>query len=65
MEWIFFALGVAVIAAVGVGIGLLVARRIAGRAERRSGGEDSAFMTEVGPPPGAGDDDGKGSAADA
>ena len=64
MEWIFFALGVALIAAVGVAIGLLVARRIAGRAERRSGGEDSAFMTEVGPPPGT-DDDEKGGAAGA
>jgi hypothetical protein len=64
VEWIFFALGVALIAAVGVGIGLLVARRIAGRAERRSGGEDSAFMTEVGPPPGA-DADAKEGADDA
>lgn len=53
MEWIFFALGVVVIAAIGVGIGLVVARRVAGRAERRSGGEDSAFMTPVGPPPDA------------
>lgn len=53
MEWIFFALGVAAIAIVGVAIGLVVARRVAGRAERRSGGEDSAFMTEVGPPPDA------------
>lgn len=64
MEWIFFALGVALIAVVGVAIGLFVARRIAGRAERRSGGEDSAFMTEVGPPPET-DDAGKGGAADA
>jgi hypothetical protein len=51
VEWIFFALGVAVIAVIGVGVGLLVARRVAGRAERRTGGEDSAFMTPVGPPP--------------
>ncbi len=53
MEWISFALGVVVIAAVGIGLGLVVARRVAGRAERRSGGEDSAFMTPVGPPPDA------------
>jgi len=53
VEWIFFALAVAVIAVIGVGVGLLVARRVAGRAERRSGGDDSAFMTPVGPPPDA------------
>lgn len=58
MEWLFFALGVAVIAVIGIALGLVAGRAIAARAERREGNGEDAFMTPVGAPeePGAGAD---------
>jgi hypothetical protein len=49
VDWIFFAVGVAVIGLVGIGLGLVLGRAVARRAARREG-ESSAFMTPVGPP---------------
>jgi hypothetical protein len=63
MDWIFFALGVVVVGVVGIAVGLFIAGRLSGWAERRGGKADSAFMTPVGPPPGpeaAGMDGGHG-----
>lgn len=51
MEWLLFAIGVAVIGLIGIGLGLLAGRAWARRAERRSTGGDDAFMTPVGPAP--------------
>jgi len=53
VEWIFFGLAVAVVAVIGIGVGLFVASRLGGGVERRGDVEDGAFMTPVGPPPDA------------
>lgn len=50
MEWILFAIGVAVIGLAGIGLGLVAGRAWARRAEHRSGGRDEEFATPVGPP---------------
>lgn len=68
MEWLLFAIGVAVVGVIGIGLGLVAGRAWARRAERRSGAGDEEFMTPVGPPPedqeasagGTGDGGGKG-----
>lgn len=56
MEWIFFAVGVAVIGVIGIALGLVLGRAVARRAARREGVESDSFMTPVGPA-GAGDED--------
>lgn len=53
MEWIFFAVGVAVIGVIGIALGLVLGRAVARRSARREG-ESDAFMTPIGP---AGDGD--------
>ena len=50
LEWILFALGVVVIGAVGIGIGLLVAGPMFAWGDRRGDGEGGTVMTEAGPP---------------
>lgn len=50
MEWLLFAIGIAVIGLVGIGLGLVAGRAWARRADRRSGDGDDEFMTPVGPP---------------
>ena len=51
MEWIFFAVGVAVIGVIGIALGLVLGRAVARRAARREGVESDSFMTPIGPPP--------------
>lgn len=52
LEWLLFALAVAVIGAIGIAIGLFIAGRATRWGDRRSAGKDNTFMTEVGPPAG-------------
>jgi hypothetical protein len=49
-DWILFALGVVLIGAVGIGIGLLVAGPLSAWGDRHGDGEGDTFVTEVGPP---------------
>jgi hypothetical protein len=51
VEWIFFAVGVAVIGVIGIALGLVLGRAVARRAARREGVESDSFMTPIGPPP--------------
>jgi hypothetical protein len=48
VEWIFFAVGVAVIGVIGIALGLVLGRAVARRAARREGVESDSFMTPVG-----------------
>lgn len=51
MEWIFFAVAVAVIGFIGIAVGLALGRAIdERRAARGEGVESDSFMTPVGPP---------------
>lgn len=63
MEWIFFAVGVAVIGIIGIALGLMLGRAVARRAARREGVESDSFMTPVGPPPSGDDGDRAGGEA--
>jgi hypothetical protein len=52
LDWILFALAVAVIGAIGIAIGLFIAGRATRWGDRRSAEKDNTFMTEGGPPAG-------------
>jgi hypothetical protein len=55
LDWILFALAVAVIGAIGIAIGLFIAGRATRWGDRRGEEGGSTFMTEVGPPEGSGE----------